>query len=105
IGGLMACMVMFFSCTKDKTVANLAEKAQKSNLQTMNTTAGFTDEDIFRGVMFLDGPAASLLEDFSEYNFREFVQDPEKINEVVTFHNEIINYLTTANSNYLSDFR
>lgn len=86
-------MFLFFSCTKDELISN------------EQGTNSFTDEEVFKGVMFLEGPVANKMSDFKDLNFRSFVTDKSEIEEIINFQNEIIKRVKSSDPRYLSDFR
>jgi SdpC family antimicrobial peptide len=105
IGSLLAVMFLFFSCTKDKTIADLTKSQTNHELKTLARNASFTDKDVFKGVVFLEGPVADKLDDFKDYNFRAFVNDETQIQKVLLFQQAVINYLETTDANYFQKFR
>jgi|SRR5690606_10046207 len=104
IGTFMVMMFMFVSCTKDKTIADLSKPQVNQNINSAARSA-YSDIDVFKGVVFLEGPVAQLLEEFQDYNFRAFVSDSNQIQNVLLFQQEIINYLTSKDSQYFQKFR
>lgn len=92
---IIGVMFLLFSCTKDEFL---------NDGQEMNNTT-FTDEEVFKGVMFLEGPVANKMKDFKDLNFRSFIADKLQIEEIINFQNEIINRIKSTDPNYLSDFR
>ncbi|KAF2080213.1 hypothetical protein [Flavobacterium sharifuzzamanii] len=92
---IIGVMFLLFSCTKDEILNNGLE---------MNNTS-FTDEEVFKGVMFLEGPVANKMNDFKDLNFRSFVADKSQIEEIINFQNEVVNRIKSIDPNYLSDFR
>lgn len=92
---IVGIMFLLFSCTKDEFLNDNPEIDK----------ASYTDEEVFKGVMFLEGPVANKMEDFKDLNFRSFVTDKSQIEEIINFQNEIIKRVKSSDPNYLSDFR
>lgn len=105
IGTFMVMMFMFVSCTKDKTIADLSKRTANPALKTMSTNISFTDDDVFRGVLFLDGPVASLLGDFTDFNIESFTDDQTIINKAREFQNLVIANIKQNSPSYLNEFR
>ncbi len=99
IGTFMACMILFYSCTKDK--AAIDASTQKT---TANRNAAISDEDVFRGVMFLDGPVADHLGDYSSMNLASYMTPAQK-DAATDLENEIIAAIEDESSSYMADFR
>jgi hypothetical protein len=92
---IIGIIFLLFSCTKDEVL---------NDEQGMDKTP-FTDEEVFKGVMFIEGPVANKMSDFKDLNFRSFVADKSLIEEIINFQNEIINRIKSSDSSYLSNFR
>ncbi|MDP5197982.1 hypothetical protein [Flavobacterium sp. DG2-3] len=92
---IIGVIFLLFSCTKDEIL---------NDGQEMSNTR-FTDEEVFKGVMFLEGPVANKMSDFKDLNFRSFIADKSQVEEIINFQNEIINRIKFIDPNYLSDFR
>lgn len=105
IGVFMGITVLFFSCTKEKTIADLSTPKVNEDLTSAINTPTISDNDVFKGVMFLEGPLAERLNDFKEFNIRTFTSDKSKIQQAINFQNTVIAKLKEGNKNYLTEFR
>ncbi|MBF4472905.1 hypothetical protein [Flavobacterium sp. HJJ] len=97
---LISVSFLLFSCSKDEIYSDKNSVIKKDDLKT-----SFSDEEVFKGVMFLEGPVADKMEDFKDLNFRTFVTEKSQIQGIVNFQNEIIAKLKSSDPNYLSTFR
>ncbi|WP_343615507.1 hypothetical protein [Flavobacterium sp.] len=91
----IAILFLFISCAKDEILIDPQE---------IDKTL-FTDEDVFKGVMFLEGPVANKMSSYKDLNFRSFVSDKSQIEEIINFQNEIVNKIIYTDPDYLSNFR
>ncbi|KIA94169.1 hypothetical protein [Flavobacterium sp. KMS] len=98
---LVAFVFIFFSCTKDE----IGRESKMSNIDKNNATNSFTDEDVFKGIMFLEGPLANKLDDFKDLNFRTFINDKAQMDEMLVLQNKIIETIKESNPEFLSNFR
>lgn len=105
IGVFMSITVLFFSCTKDKTIAELSTPRVEEGLSSTINTPTISDIDVFKGVMFLEGPLAEKLKDFKEFNIRTFTSNKSKVQQVLDFQSSVIAKLKEGNKNYLAEFR
>lgn len=103
IGAFMAITFLFFSCTKDKLRTPLS--TPNNALSTIVNKKAVSNEDVFRGVMFLEGPVAKLLNDFKEFNIRTFTTDQSKINAATSFQDNVITKLKEKEPYYFKNFR
>lgn len=65
----------------------------------------YTDIDVFKGVMFLEGPVADKLDDFKELNFKYFAENQSDIDRMQNYQNTLVSYIESSNPNYFSEFR
>ncbi|HXS35868.1 MAG TPA: hypothetical protein VN721_04160 [Flavipsychrobacter sp.] len=97
----MAITFMFYSCTKDKTAANLAKKVAGKYV-----LSAYTDRDVYDGVMFLQGPVATdLLRDYTDFNFTFLILNPAQIDSVHAIQDSVVSFIVASNPNYLQTFR
>lgn len=88
---------IFVSCsTSDNNI--LPNKNQLNNTK-------FSDIDVFKGVMFLEGPVADMLPSFKELNFRNYLKNESDIEKIKSFQTTLIAYINTNNPSFLSKFR
>ncbi len=99
--------ILFVSCNSDEAVQNFMgnrnTKGVVFNAKNYNVK-DYSDDSVFRGVMFLDGPVAKKLPDFKEFDFRNYVKDPFKISKVLAFEKTIIDEIKAEKSDYLRIF-
>lgn len=86
---LLGISFLIFSCSKNEVVQdsingivqNPIDK-EISNKSADITSISYSDEAVFKGIIFLEGPVAEKLVDFKDLNFRTFITDENKIIEV-----------------------
>lgn len=109
---LMSSIILYSSCTKVKTAPQSDEKAElienisenSNNFASRN--ASYSDEDVFKGIIFLSGPVSDkYLTGFNSMDISKITQDKELISDVNKSRDEIIAKLVSTNPMYLSDFR
>jgi SdpC family antimicrobial peptide len=108
-GVFMSAVMLFCSCSKEQLVADLT-KTQSSEttdgLINSSRTMTFSDLEVFKGIMFFDGPVAEKMPAFSDFNIRTFIKDSTTLNAALAFQDSIINHIISVNSpNYFSEFR
>lgn len=104
VGAFMATTFMFVSCTKDRTVANLSTPQSQSTPPAAARNTGITDEEVFRGVMFLDGPVASYMPDMQDLNVTSFMT-PAGMAAARNFQSFVIQNIQTTDPQYFALFR
>lgn len=104
IGAFMAATFMFVSCTKDRTVANLSSPQTQHGPSTAARLGNISDEDVFRGVMFLDGPVASYMPDLQDLNVTSFMT-PAGAAAARNFQDFVIQNIRATNPQYFALFR
>jgi SdpC family antimicrobial peptide len=103
---IMAISFLFFSCSKEDVFSNKEILNRDNNLKKVTSSkSAYSDEDVFKGIMFLEGKVANKLGDFKDLNFRAFITDNNQINEILKFQNEVIKNIKSSNPKYFSDFR
>lgn len=105
VGPFMAATIMFVSCTKDKTVAKLSTPKTSQTAGKNARIQSITNEDFFRGLMFLDGPVTSYLGDYSVLNISAHITDPKQRQAATDYENNIMTQIEAANPGYLEAFR
>ena len=73
--------------------------------QVRTTTDKYSDADVFKAVMFLEGPLAVKLGSLTDLNVRQITNDKKIIQESLDFQAKVIEQLQKGNSSYLSKFR
>jgi SdpC family antimicrobial peptide len=109
---LLSTVILYSGCTKvntkptssteQKIVKNLAESS--SSLSARNSD--FSDLQVFKGVMFLDGPIAlNYLGDFNNFAVNQLATDDQLIADIRITQDSIINRLISSDTTYLEKFR
>jgi hypothetical protein len=93
IAVLIALNVIFFSCSK------------QNNSFISGSSNNYTDIEIFKGVVFLDGPVVDKLGDFKELGVEYLTEDKVKIENIRKFRNQIIDNIAKKNPNYFTNFK
>lgn len=100
---------IFVSCNRDEIIKNYedtsTDKTVFSKVGNNPSNLTYTDIDVFKGIMFIEGPVADKFPEFKELNFRNFIKEPQKINQILRFQNDVINHIITNNPKYLKEFR
>jgi hypothetical protein len=104
-GLIMAIAILLVSCTKDKTIGDLTTPKVNDNITSSARAQGTTDEDVFQGVMFLEGPVAAKLSDLNDFNIRNLTSDQQQIQNALDFQKLVIKTLKNNNPSYLKNFR
>ena len=91
---------IFVSCNRDEFTKENSENPTKLGLNSK-----FSDKDVFKGIMFIEGPVADMFPEFKELNFRSFMKDETQVKNVLNFQDNLINNIATNNPNYLKNFR
>ncbi|AZA78624.1 hypothetical protein EG347_14450 [Chryseobacterium sp. G0186] len=99
---LIFLLLINFSMYSCSTESNNNENL---SINKTNELKKFNDEDVFKGIIFLEGDVAELFSDYKELNFRNFVKNENEINEIVKFQNLLISSLKEQNPNFLSNFK
>lgn len=94
---------IFVSCNRDEIVTdNLSAKTKSSNTLRISQ---YSDIDVFKGIMFLEGPVAEEFPDFQELNFRNFMADDSQVENVSDTLDKLIDQILIDNPDYLKTFR
>lgn len=104
-GLIMAIAMLLVSCTKDKTIGDLTTPKVNDNITSSARAQGTSDEDVFQGVMFLEGPVAAKLSDLNDFSIRNLTSDQQQIQSALDFQKQVIKKLKNNNPNYLKNFR
>ena len=96
---LLIANFLFASCSTDTTSEENIENLSKS------AKTKISDELVFKGIMFLEGPIADKFPEFKELNFRNFISDKTQINNVLKFQDNVNQNILKNNPNYLKEFR
>lgn len=104
-GLFMAITILLVSCTKDKTIGNLTTPQVKDEVTSAARTGGYTDEEVFQGVMFLEGRVADKLSDLQDFNIRSLTSDKDQIQKALDFQTLVIKTLKAKDPNYFKTFR
>lgn len=96
---LLIANFLFVSCSTDTTSNENMDNLSKS------AKTKISDELVFKGIMFLEGPIADKFPEFKELNFRNFISDKTQINNVLKFQDNVIQNILKKNPNYLKNFR
>ncbi len=99
---LIALSILFFSCSKD---ALISTEPIIEDLKKVNNNLKFSDDEIFRAVMFLEGKASENLIDFKDFNLRSLITDESLLEEIYDFQNKIIQNIKFNKSEYFKEFR
>lgn len=103
ICAIAAIAFMLFSCGKEKAIAGTIDKSVEPLASTAN--AAYTDRDVFKAIMFLDGTASTLLSDYKDINLKAVIPDQAKVNQVIAFENSVIDEIQKTDANFLANFR
>ena len=105
VGAFMGITILFFSCTKDKTLEKMSTPQVSEDLTSVTRVHDASDNDVFKAVMFLEGPLSQKLDAFKDFNLRMLTHDNDKIKDALDFQDMVIEKLLLQNENYLSEFR
>ncbi|MGV4439783.1 hypothetical protein ACQ1PL_09850 [Ornithobacterium rhinotracheale] len=67
------------------------------------TSHNLTDKEVFKGVMFMEGPISDKIN--SPYKLNDFVDNNKEIEEVHKFQDKLINSIIKTDPSFLSKFR
>ena len=95
---------LFVSCSSDLSNNNDLEKLN-TDLGVASKTKSFTDEDVFKGVIFFEGEVAEKMGSYKDLNFRTYTNKKSDIDKALKFQKEILNLIKIQNPNFLSNFR
>ncbi|GEN77487.1 hypothetical protein CHA01nite_32270 [Chryseobacterium hagamense] len=96
---------IFVSCNRDELLNDSIKSDTPVSQSNMQRMAAYSDVDVFKGIMFLEGPVADRLEDFQEISFRNFANNQTEINEMINFETLIIAQINHNNPDFMSEFR
>jgi len=103
IGALMSVMFMFYSCTKDKVIAENVSKANRA----MTAAASITKEDLFKSIIFANG---SLVDEFESLQNTKAMNDLIITDETAKLQLEdlesaIVADINQSSPDFLNDFK
>jgi hypothetical protein len=111
----MSIAVLFFSfsCTKSNSEEDAPGVTPKTSTHANSVSTNteptvpvvVSDVDVFKAVMFIEGPLSTRLAEFEDFNIRSLTTDQVKIDQSVAFQDEVIEKLLQQNPAYLSEFR
>jgi len=93
------------SCSKEKFALEKVENSTNQNVNEILALTSASDSDVFKAVMFLDGPLAYKLSNYKQYNFRNLMSDSKMIDKTVAFQEDLIDLIENNNPGYLKAFR
>ncbi|WPO91738.1 hypothetical protein [Chryseobacterium sp. HR92] len=96
---------ILYSCSSESNdLENNENSSVNKSSVNSNKLQNFTDEEVFKGVIFMEGDVAELFPEYKELNFRNFIDDQDDINEIVNFQNVLMNSIKDENPEFLSNF-
>ena len=101
LGVFMIMSILFFSCSKDK----FAVTSSTISSSSAATIQAISDDDVLKGVMFLENPIADRLPEIKDFSTMAAMNEPSKVAAKIKFENAIISKLKAIDGNYLINFR
>lgn len=90
---------LLFSCSQDEIIDNSIESKKNESLQKIS------DVDVFKGIIFFEGPISNSFPEFKDLNFRTYIDNKDDINKMVDFQNTLIAAIQKSNPNFFHNFR
>lgn len=110
LGILLACSFLLFSCAKDRIVAKGQQSPQtledQAAVHSKNRPSSFSDEDIFRGIMFMSGDAANAIPEIKEQVLliKNLNPTEESRSTLKKMQDDFIRQVELQNPGYISAF-
>jgi hypothetical protein len=95
---------ILYSCSSGSNDLENDENSSVSKSSVSSKLQNFTDEEVFKGVIFMEGDVAELFPEYKELNFRNFIDNENDINEIVNFQNVLMSSIKAENPEFLSNF-
>ena len=95
---------ILYSCSSGTNDLENDENSSVSKSSVSSKLQNFTDEEVFKGVIFMEGDVAELFPKYKELNFRNFIDNENDINEIVNFQNVLMSSIKAENPEFLSNF-